>query len=149
MPHFGLMDEGKLSQEDAALQRARLHVRCGRRRMIERKYADGIATLYDAVLSGMRWFALTTDPIHEELHRRGEYIFEDDEKLHDLLRESGAWPDNFDFPLLQRTLSDALDNCLENVDYALFLSHVELALESLGVTPFDEMSLPPEDPRTV
>lgn len=145
MPHFGLMDEGKMQPLDAALERAKLHIRCGRRRMNEGKYPEGISTMYDAVLSGMRWFAIKTEAIHDEIHKRGYQFLEDDEKLVALLAENGALPDNLDFGMLQQTLYAALDNNLEGVDYTFFLGQVEEVLAKLGITPFDEKKLPPED----
>ncbi len=148
MPHFGLMDEGKMQPVDAALLRAQLHIRCGRRRMHEGKHPEGISTMYDAVLSGMRWFALKDEAIHEEIHKRGEYILEDDVKLHQLIAESGAWPDGLDFMKLQDTVYEALEENLEGFEPTLFLQQVEGVLAKLGVTPFDEKKLPPDDPET-
>jgi len=60
MPHFGLMDETKMGKADAALMRARLHIRGGRRRLRQKKVAAGLVTLYDALLSAMRWYLLKT-----------------------------------------------------------------------------------------
>ena len=149
MPHFGLMDEGKMPPVDAALLRAQLHIRAGRRRMQEGKYPEGISTMYDAVLSGMRWFALKNEAIHEEIHKRGEYILEDDVKLQQLIAESGAWPDGLDFVKLQDTVYEALEENLEGFEPTLFLRQVEDVLTKLGVMPFDEKELPPEDPETL
>ncbi|MCX5870956.1 MAG: hypothetical protein NTY00_10065 [Deltaproteobacteria bacterium] len=148
MPHFGLMDEGKMQPLDAALLRAQLHTRCGRRRIHEGKYPEGISTLYDAVLSGMRWFALKNEAIHEEIHKRGDYFLEDDIKLQQLLAESGAWPDDIDFGKLQDTVYSAIEGNLEGFDPTLFLWQVEEVLTKLGVMPFDEKKLPPEEPKT-
>ena len=148
MPHFGLMDERKMQPLDAALLRAQLHTRCGRRRTHEGKYPDGICTLYDAILSGMRWFALKNKAIHEEIHKRGDSFLEDDVKLQQLLAESGAWPDDVDFGKLQYTAYSAIEGNLEGFDPTLFLQQVERVLTKLGVIPFDEKKLPPEDPKT-
>jgi hypothetical protein len=148
MPHFGLLDEGKMPPVDAALLRAQLHIRGGRRRMQEGKYPEGISTMYDAVLSGMRWFALKNEAIHEEIHKRGEYILEDDEKLQQLIAESGAWPDGLDFVKLQDTVYEAIEENLEEFDPTLFLRQVEGVFTKLGVMPFDEKELPPEDSDT-
>lgn len=148
MPHFGLMKEGKMQPLDAALQRAKLHARCGRRRMAEGKYSEGISTMYDAALSGMRWFAIKTDDIHEEIHKLGDHVLEDDEKLQKLLAENGALPESLDFEMLQETLYASLENNLAGIDYELFLRQIEEILAKLGVTPFDEKELPPEDPDT-
>lgn len=148
MPHFGLMDEGKMQPLDAALLRAQLHIRCGRRRIYEGKYPEGISTMYDAVLSGMRWFALKNDAIHQEIHRRGDYFLENDIKLQQLLAENGAWPDDIDFGKLRDTVYAAIEGNLERFDPTLFLRQVEGVLTKLGVMPFDEKKLPPEDHET-
>jgi len=79
LPHFGLMDARALGPERAALQRARLHVRGGKRR-------------------------------------------------------------------LQATTQELLDD--RAVDAAGILEGVESVLTELGVLPFDERELPPEDPGT-
>jgi hypothetical protein len=59
MPHFGLMDESALTPADAALLRARLHWRGGKRRILQNKKKAGVATLWDAVLSAGRYYHLT------------------------------------------------------------------------------------------
>ena len=148
MPHFGLMDEGKMQPLDAALLRAQLHTRCGRRRIYEGKYPVGISTMYDALLSGMRWFALKNEAIHAEIHKRGDYFLENDIKLQELLAESGAWPNDIDFGKLRDTAYSAIEGNLEGFDPTLFLWQVEEVLTKLGVMPFDEKKLPPEDPKT-
>ena len=148
MPHFGLMDEGKMQPLDAELLRAQLHTRCGRRRMNEGKYPEGISTMFDAVLSGMRWFALKNEAIHEEIHKLGVYLLEDDLKLQQLLAKNGAWPHDIDFGKIQDTVYLALEGNLEGLDPTQFLWQVEGVLTKLGVIPFDEKELPPEDPDT-
>jgi hypothetical protein len=57
MPHFGLMDEKALGPVEGPLQRARLHVRGGKRRLRQGKVAAGIVTLYDALNGAMQWYA--------------------------------------------------------------------------------------------
>jgi hypothetical protein len=148
MPHFGLMDEGKMLPLAAALMRAQLHTRCGRRRMHEGKYPEGVSTLYDAVLSGMRWFALKNEAIHEEIHKRGNSFLENDAEVQQLLAKYGAWPDDIDFDKMQNTAYSALEGNLVGLDPALFLRQIETVLTKLGVAPFDEDKLPPEDPET-
>ena len=56
MPHFGLMDPKMLGPGEGALQRARLHIRGGKRRLRQGKVAAGIVTLYDALESAMEWY---------------------------------------------------------------------------------------------
>ena len=56
MPHFGLMDSAALGPSGAALQRARLHIRGGRRRLRQGKISAGIVTLYDALECALEWY---------------------------------------------------------------------------------------------
>src|SRR3989304_5857220 len=57
MPHAGLMDENTLGPVEGPLQRARLHIRGGRRRLRQGKTSAGIVTLYDALLAAMQGYA--------------------------------------------------------------------------------------------
>ena len=61
MPHFGLMDAKALGPERAALQRARLHLRGGKRRLRQGKISAGIATLSDALSFAMEWFCASPE----------------------------------------------------------------------------------------
>ena len=45
MPHFGLMNPEELGPKQSALQRARLHIRAGKRRLSQGKISAGIVTL--------------------------------------------------------------------------------------------------------
>ncbi len=149
MPHFGLMDENKMSHGDAALLRAKLHVRCGRRRLFEGKLPEAVTTLYDAIHSAMRWYAITTAEVHAEIHKRGEAVFEDDAQLQRLLVEQGAWDEALNFSELEMLVNAALDHNVPELDPQLFMNRVDAVLVKLGVMPFDEAELPPEDPNTL
>ncbi|MEN8258058.1 MAG: hypothetical protein ABFS09_09395 [Thermodesulfobacteriota bacterium] len=148
MPHFGLMDENKMQADEAALMRAKLHFRCGKRRVREGKLADGISTLYDALLSSMRWYALKNEAIHAEIHRQGEDILENDVRLQQLIAAYGAWPADLNFQKLLALVNTALSNNVQDLDRDLFINQIENLLTGLGVLPFDEAALPPEDPAT-
>ncbi len=148
MPHFNLMDAEKMQPDAAALLRAKLHVRCGRRRVREGKIPAGISTLYDALLSGMRWYAITDAAIHAEIHRQGEAILEDDARLQQLIASSGAWPADLDFQEILTPVDIALANNTMGLDHDLFIEQIDHLLTRLGVLPFDESELPPEDPAT-
>ena len=73
VPHFGLLDEAHLSREEALLMRSKFHYRCGLRRMRENKAPEGISTLYDSMLTAMRWYVLA--------HKFEEFSVDTDEKL--------------------------------------------------------------------
>lgn len=145
-PHFGLMDEAAMSREDALLMRAKLHWRCGVRRMRENKAAAGLATLYDALLSAMRWYILVNlgggdgDGAVEKIENE-RYVFS-------VLRRHGLLDDSLDLRLVE----DVVDRSLQEEDVGaeqdLVMVQMESFLRRLGMLPFDEAELPPEDPRT-
>jgi len=147
MPHFGLMDEAALPCDEAALLRARLHLRGGRRRMDQGKFAAGVAALYDALCSGMRWYLLTTRT--ESLRGlAAEVDLRSDRDLFLALAQEGV----FDTPQEFGRLDTLLDQCLCGLTPSLtadeVMALIERWLTRLGVMPFDETALPPEDPNT-
>jgi len=151
MPHFGLMDENLMSREEALLLRSRLHYRCGARRLRQGKLPAGVVTLYDALLSAMRWYILTS-----QLRRlAGDSKPEIDENLENerlvfaLLRKDATLKDRL--PDLDRIV-ELVDRALMHQEISLevepFLAEIQGFLDAVGVTPFDPASLPPEDPAT-
>jgi hypothetical protein len=145
-PHFGLMDPGKMTGAEAALMRAKLHWRGGRRRLREQKTAAGIAALYDALLCGLRWYLLVHRPASMGECRDAE--LEDEWVLFALGRETGILDETIDLAGIQALVEQALEG--GDVDSASrsFPGRIELLLTRIGVLPFDERELPPEDPRT-
>jgi hypothetical protein len=147
MPHFGLMKEQDLGPVEGPLLRARLHVRGGKRRLRQGKISPGIVTLYDALEGAMRSFA--ADPKrssrlevrdNEDLGREGT--------LYAVLVRSGVLDGTFDFPAFDRLVEKALHEEMPGYDYKDLLAGIESLMTQLGVMPFDEASLPPEDPKT-
>jgi hypothetical protein len=147
MPHFGLMDEASLGPVESLLMRSRLHIRCGRRRLREGKVSLGIVTLEDAVSSGMQWYLARRKaeggPGIQE--REGMH---DDRSLYALLTRSGVLDGSFDYDTFNGLVEKALEVELQSFDYRDTLGSVERLLQQLGVLPFDESKLPPEDPST-
>lgn len=147
MPHFGLMDEAALSYDEAALLRARLHLRGGRRRLDQGKFAAGVAALFDALCSGMRWHLLTSG--QESLRGlRQEIDLRSDRDLFLALVEAGVFDNPQDFSRLDTLLDQCLAGLTPNLDADQVLALIEGWLTRLGVMPFDESALPPEDPNT-
>src|SRR5512142_3474948 len=70
------MDENKLGPVEGPLQRARLHIRGGKRRLRQGKIAAGIVTLYDALEGAMKSYV--ADP-----GRRARLIVDAGEDLND------------------------------------------------------------------
>ncbi|MBU0967417.1 MAG: hypothetical protein KKA54_13670 [Proteobacteria bacterium] len=145
-PHFGLMDETKMSKVDALLLRCKLHWRCGVRRMRDNKAGTGLATLYDALLSAMRWYILTY--LHQELGDNGEEKLENERFVFSLLRRAGILDKSFDLKFIEETVDRALMEEDISSEQARVITQLEQFLTRIGVLPFDGAQLPPEDPAT-
>jgi len=65
-----------------------------------------------------------------------------------VLVRSGVLDGRFDFDAFDRLTEHALLNEMPGYDYRAVLKGVEAVMEQLGVMPFDEADLPPEDPGT-
>ncbi len=147
MPHFGLMDEKSLGPVEGPLMRARLHIRGGKRRLRQGKVASAIATLYDALEGAVQsWLA---DPDRRRRVAFGPGDDPDDAKTaYDALVRAGILDGSFDLADFQRLLESALEEEMPERDYEALVGRLESVMAQLGVMPFDEASLPPEDPNT-
>ena len=146
MPHFGLMDAKALGPERAALQRARLHLRGGKRRLRQGKISAGIATLSDALSFAMEWFCAS--PERRSRVRASKAEFLDDRALYAALVRAGVLSGDFDFGRFDLVVDRALETELPAAEVTGILEGVESVLTQLGVLPFEENELPPEDPGT-
>lgn len=79
--------------------------------------------------------------------RKDDYI-NDERVLYDILVRSGVLDGAFDFEAFERLMEKALNEDIQYYEYGPVLAGVESVLTQLGVMPFDEASLPPEDPNT-
>src|SRR6266498_971437 len=95
MPHAGLMDEKTLGPVEGPRQRARLHIRGGRRRLRQGKISAGIVTLYDALLAAMQAYAAS--PAGTRLDIRTGEDMNNDKVLYAVLVRSGILDGSFDF----------------------------------------------------
>ncbi len=145
MPHAGLMNERELGEVDGPLQRARLHIRGGKRRLRQGKISAGIVTLYDALEAAMQYRTATW--MAGPLFRAGENRY-DDATVYAALIRAGVLDGSFDFAAFDRLTERALAEELPEYDYRPLLSGLDAVMTRLGVMPFDESALPPEDPRT-
>ena len=145
-PHFGLMDAEALGPERAALQRARLHLRGGKRRLRQGKTSAGIVTIFDALTSAMEWFCASPDR-RSRMRVAPEHSL-DDRSLYVTLVRAGILNGTFDFDLFNRVVDRALESEIAPEDTSGIVEGVESVLTQLGVLPFDEGELPPEDPGT-
>jgi hypothetical protein len=141
------MDEKDLGPIKGPFQRARLHIRGGKRRLRQGKIAAGIVTLYDSLLAAMEWYRNTPEHRDRLVVMQGDDL-NDDKTVYAALVRSGVLDGKFDFVAFDRLTERALDEELPGYDYDELLAGIESVMTQLGVMPFDEGSLPPEDPRT-
>ena len=147
MPHFGLMDEKTLGPVEGPRQRARLHIRGGKRRLREGKISAGIVTLYDALEGAMRSYVADPKRAATLEMREGEDLNHEKE-LYAVLVRSGVIDGEFDFEAFDRLVERALHEEMPAYDYRELVAGIEAVMTRLGVMPFDEALLPPEDPST-
>jgi hypothetical protein len=146
MPHFGLMDEYKMQPHEAALMRARLHIRSGMRRLRQGMLKEGLLTLYDSLYSGMRFYILS--PANKERFDCVEGIRRTEEKaLYKLLRDAGVVDGSFNFDSFFALMEKLLDGVDVEINSTEALKGYDRLMTQLGVMPFDESALPPEDPK--
>ncbi len=147
MPHAGLMDEQALGPERGPLQRARLHIRGGSRRLRQGKTAAGIVTLYDALDAALLWYFAAPGRKSALAIGPGDDL-NDDRTMFGILVRSGVLDGSFDFDAFDRLTEEALREELPGYDHREVLAGIERVMTVLGVMPFDEAALPPEDPAT-
>ncbi len=147
MPHAGLMNEDALGPEAGSLLRAKLHVRGGRRRLRQGKIPEGIVTLYDALIAAMEWY-FASPARSVRLAIKEDDDLKNDRVLFEILTRSGILDGSFDYEAFNRLIEDILYRNLREIDYGKTLKGVESVMTQLGVMPFDEAELPPEDPST-
>jgi len=148
MPHFGLMStEDSFKSEEGALLRARLHIRGGRRRLRQGKISAGIVTLYDALLFAMDWYIASPERRESLQIKEGDNM-KDDKTIFAVLTRSGVLDGSFDYEAFDSLIEKAVNEEMPDYDYSKTLKGIESVMRRLGVMPFDESELPPEDPST-
>jgi len=148
MPHFGLMDEDALGPEAGPLQRAKLHIRGGKRRLRQGKISLGIITLSDALVSALQWYVASPERIKTLVMHENDSL-NDDAAIYRILRRSGKLDDILDYNAFNTLVEEAIKHEMPDYDYTGILKNIESVMTQLGVMPFDESKLPPEDPSTV
>ncbi|HXY53443.1 MAG TPA: hypothetical protein VEM40_02090 [Nitrospirota bacterium] len=141
------MDEKALGSVKGPFQRARLHMRSGKRRLREGKISAGIVTLYDALLGAMESYVNSPENRRHIVITAGDDL-RSDKTLYAVLVRSGILDGAFDFEAFSRLTETALEEEMPSYDYHDVLNGIEQIMAQLGVMPFDESKLPPEDPST-
>jgi hypothetical protein len=145
VPHAGLIEFSEIGPERFALQRARLHIRAGKRRLRQGKIAAGIVTLFDALEFALEWH--TYPPRREKLRLQSREMTRS-RKIFDALNRAGVLDGSFDFDRFDTLLERALFEEMPGYDFRELVAGVEKVMTQLGVMPYDETSLPPEEPAT-
>lgn len=139
--------EDSFKKPEGALLRARLHIRGGKRRLSQGKISAGIVTLYDALIFALRWYLMA--PEHREELRLNEAVDLTDEKaMIRTLVSSDVLDRSFDLRAFDELVDKAAYEEMPGFDYGPMLGQFEALMTRLGVMPFDEAILPPEDPST-
>ena len=147
MPHAGLMDERSMGAVEGPFMRARLHMRGGLRRLRQGKISAGIVTLYDALEAAMQSYVADSSARGVLSLLPGENL-NNEKTLFRVLVRSRVLDGTFDFDAFDRLTEKALHEELPPFDYHELIDGIENAMIRLGVMPFDEASLPAEDPAT-
>ena len=129
------------------MQRARLHIRGGKRRLRQGKISAGIVTLYDALLAAMKWYVASPER-RSRLDIGRDDDMTDDKTVFSVLTRSGVLDGRFDYPAFDMLVEKALNEEIPDYDYSEVLKGMESVMTLLGVMPFDEAELPQEDPAT-
>lgn len=148
MPHSGLMSTREsFESAEGALLRARLHLRGARRRLKQGKVAAGITTLYDALIFGLRFYFMI--PEHRSRIDPGEELDLIEERVMiKALRKAGILDSAFDLDEFEELVDRAAWDEMADYDYRPLLITFESLMTRIEVMPFDEASLPQEDPST-
>jgi len=147
MPHAGLMNEGALGPEGGLLQRARLHIRGGKRRLRQGRVPAGLVTLYDALIAAMEWYFASPER-RNRLVIRNDDDLRDDKVLYKILVRSGVLDGRFDYVAFDTFIGDIIYGKAMEYDYESLAKGIESVMVQLGVMPFNEEELPAEDPST-
>ncbi|HUI68131.1 MAG TPA: hypothetical protein VL087_07965 [Nitrospirota bacterium] len=141
------MDERALGPIEGPFQRARLHIRGGKRRLRQEKISAGIVTLYDALLAAMESYVNSPEHKGSLVIKEGDDL-KDERTVYAVLVRSGVLDGTFEFETFERLMERALNEEMPGYDYRDLLQGIERVMYQLGVMPFDDADLPPEDPKT-
>jgi hypothetical protein len=141
---YKLTDTAKFMDARAALICARLYLRGGKRHLQAGYSRAGIASLYNAVLFGMRYYVARHRSCNSLIQNTDPW---DASGLFQVLAHAGLFDDPLTFNRFSLMVEHALWQDSFSFDADSTLAEVEKMLLKLGVLPFSEYSLP--DPLTI
>ncbi len=142
MPHAGLMKERDMGPVEGPLLRARLHIRGGKRRLRQGKHEAGIVTLGDALSAAIEY---ALDLHSNEIPNQP---FDYEQAAYDVLVSTGILSGRFDYDAFQCLVEDALAGSVDASALPARIAALDALMTELGIMPFDEAALPPENPDT-
>jgi hypothetical protein len=95
----------------------------------------------------MEWYIASAERIKRLLIEAGDNL-NDDRSLYRVLVQSQVLDGGFDFDAFDRLVETALHEEMQDYNYREMLDGLEGVMIRLGVMPFEELALPPEDPET-
>ena len=95
----------------------------------------------------MEWYIASPERMKLLDIRIGENL-KDEDTLYEILLRSKIIDGSFDREAFNRALDRALREEMPDYDYTKILKDIEGFMSQLGIMPFDESKLPPEDPST-
>ena len=111
------------------------------------KTAAGIVTLADALSAALEWYMAS--PERRSMVATGpDDDLRDDGIAYKVLVRAGVLDGTFDYEAFDHLAEYALQHELPGFDHGPVLAGIEGIMIQLGVMPFDESALPPEEPAT-
>jgi hypothetical protein len=95
----------------------------------------------------MDWYIFPPERRKKLDIKEGEDL-NNDQTLYAVLVRSGVLDGRFDYKAFDKVVEEEASEEMPGYDYAWILQGVESVMTQLGVMPFDETQLPPEDPAT-
>ena len=95
----------------------------------------------------MEWYVFPPERRKRLDIREGEDL-KNDRTLYAVLVRSGVLDGGFDYAAFDEVVGNEAMEEMPGYDYHDVLAGIESVMTQLGVMPFDEALLPPEDPKT-
>jgi hypothetical protein len=106
-----------------------------------------MVTLYDALSGALEWYIASSER-RKNLVLKEVTNLNNDRIVYGILIRAHVLDGRFDFDAFDQLVERALKEEIPNLDYREMLIGLENVMTQLGVIPFDELALPPEDPAT-